>query len=39
MRTESREMLAVGIFGGNSRIGDRIEMLMVVGHVERPSEN
>ncbi len=28
MRTESRELLAVGIFGGKSRIGDRIEMLL-----------
>src|SRR5580698_10038067 len=28
MRTESRELLAVGIFGAKSRIGDRIEMLL-----------
>jgi uncharacterized protein (TIGR03435 family) len=28
MRTESREMLAVGIFGAKSRIGDRIELLL-----------
>ncbi len=28
MRTESREMLAVGIFGVKSHVGDRIEMLL-----------
>jgi uncharacterized protein (TIGR03435 family) len=28
MRTESRELLAVGIFGGKSRVGYRIEMLL-----------
>jgi uncharacterized protein (TIGR03435 family) len=28
MRTESRELLAVGIFSAKSRIGDRIEMLL-----------
>jgi len=28
MRTESRELLAVGIFGSRSRLGDRIEMLL-----------
>jgi hypothetical protein len=28
MRTESRELLAVGIFGGKSRVGDRIEILL-----------
>jgi bla regulator protein blaR1 len=28
MRTESRELLAVGVFGNKSRIGDRIEMLL-----------
>jgi uncharacterized protein (TIGR03435 family) len=28
MRTESRELLAVGIFGSHSRIGDRIEILL-----------
>jgi len=28
MRTESRELLAVGIFGSKSRIGDRIEVLL-----------
>jgi bla regulator protein BlaR1 len=28
MRTELREILAVGIYGGKSRLGDRIEMLL-----------
>src|ERR1700685_704264 len=28
MGTRSRELLAVGIFGSKSRIGDRIEMLL-----------
>ena len=28
MRIESRELLAVGIFGGKSRIGERIEMVL-----------
>lgn len=28
MRTDAREMLAVGIFGTRSRIGDRVEMLL-----------
>jgi uncharacterized protein (TIGR03435 family) len=28
MRTKSQELLAVGIFGGKSRVGDRIEMLL-----------
>jgi uncharacterized protein (TIGR03435 family) len=28
MRTESRELLAVGIFGSKSRFGDRIEILL-----------
>jgi uncharacterized protein (TIGR03435 family) len=28
MRTEPRELLAVGIFGSKSRIGDRIELLL-----------
>src|ERR1700721_2160015 len=28
MRTEARELLAVGVFGGKSLIGDRIEMLL-----------
>lgn len=31
MRTDSREMLAVGIFGGKSRIRDRIEGLLARG--------
>jgi uncharacterized protein (TIGR03435 family) len=36
MPTESRELLAVGIFGGNSRIGDRIEMLLRRGRTFSP---
>src|SRR5580704_4254604 len=28
MRTKSRELLAVGVFGNKSCIGDRIEMLL-----------
>jgi hypothetical protein len=28
MRTKSRELLAVGIFGSKSRVGDRIETLL-----------
>jgi len=36
MRTESRELLAVGIFGGKSRIGDRIEMLLRRGRTFSP---
>jgi uncharacterized protein (TIGR03435 family) len=36
MRTESREMLAVGIFGGKSRIGDRIEILLRGGRTFSP---
>jgi uncharacterized protein (TIGR03435 family) len=36
MRTESRELLAVGILGGNSRIGDRIEMLLHRGRIFSP---
>jgi uncharacterized protein (TIGR03435 family) len=36
MRTESREMLAVGIFGSKSRIGDRIEMLLRRGRTFSP---
>lgn len=28
MRIDSRELLAVGIFGGRSRLGDRVEMLL-----------
>lgn len=31
MRTDSREMLAVGIFGSGSRLGDRIEALLARG--------
>lgn len=31
MQTDSREMLAVGIFGSRSRIGERIEMLVRAG--------
>ncbi len=36
MRTESRELLAVGIFGGKSRTGDRIEMLLRRGRTFSP---
>jgi uncharacterized protein (TIGR03435 family) len=36
MRTDSREMLAVGIFGRKSRIGDRIEMLLRRGRLFSP---
>jgi uncharacterized protein (TIGR03435 family) len=36
MRTESRELLAVGIFGGKSRIGDRIETLLRRGRTFSP---
>jgi uncharacterized protein (TIGR03435 family) len=36
MRTESRELLAVGIFGGKSRIGDRIEILPRRGRTFSP---
>jgi uncharacterized protein (TIGR03435 family) len=36
MRTESREMLAVGIFGGKSRIGERIEVLLCRGRTFSP---
>src|SRR5580658_7929754 len=36
MRTESRELLAVGIFGGKSSIGDRIEMLLRRGRTFSP---
>jgi uncharacterized protein (TIGR03435 family) len=36
MRTESRELLAVGIFGGKSRIGERIEMLLRRGRTFSP---
>jgi uncharacterized protein (TIGR03435 family) len=36
MRTESRELLAVGIFGGKSRIGDRIETLLSRGRTFSP---
>jgi uncharacterized protein (TIGR03435 family) len=36
MRTDSRELLAVGIFGGNSRLGDRIEMLLCRGRTFSP---
>lgn len=36
MRTESRELLAVGIFGGKSRIGDRIEILLRRGRTFSP---
>jgi len=41
MRTESRELLAVGIFGTRSRIGDRIELLLRRGRTfsPRPSAN
>jgi uncharacterized protein (TIGR03435 family) len=36
MRTESRELLAVGIFGSKSRIGDRIETLLRRGRTFSP---
>jgi uncharacterized protein (TIGR03435 family) len=36
MRTESRELLAVGIFGNKSRIGDRIETLLRRGRTFSP---
>jgi uncharacterized protein (TIGR03435 family) len=36
MRTESRELLAVGIFGGRSRTGDRIESLLKRGREFSP---
>jgi hypothetical protein len=36
MRTESRELLAVGIFGSKSRIGDRIEALLGHGRIFSP---
>ena len=36
MRTESKELLAVGIFGRKSRIGDRIEMLLRGGRTFSP---
>jgi bla regulator protein blaR1 len=36
MRTEPRELLAVGIFGSKSRIGNRIEMLLRRGRTFSP---
>src|ERR1035438_8520973 len=36
MRIDSREILAVGIFGGKSRIGDRIETLLRHGRTFSP---
>jgi bla regulator protein BlaR1 len=36
MRTESKEMLAVGIFGNKSRLGDRVEMLLRRGRTFSP---
>jgi uncharacterized protein (TIGR03435 family) len=36
MRTESRELLAVGIFGSKSRFGDRIEVLLRRGRTFSP---
>jgi hypothetical protein len=36
MRTKSRELLAVGIFGNKSRIGDRIEVLLGGGRAFSP---
>jgi uncharacterized protein (TIGR03435 family) len=36
MRTNTRELLAVGIFGGDSRIGDRIEILLRRGRTFSP---
>jgi len=35
MRIDSRELLAVGIFGSKSRVGARL----VIDHVEKLSEN
>jgi uncharacterized protein (TIGR03435 family) len=37
MRTKSRELLAVGIFGTTSNIGDRIEMLLRRGRTFSPN--
>jgi bla regulator protein blaR1 len=36
MRTESRELLAVGIFGGGSLVGNRIEVLLRRGRTFSP---
>jgi hypothetical protein len=36
MRTESRELLAVGIFGRSSQLGDRIEILLRRGRTFSP---
>jgi len=36
MRTKSQELLAVGILGGKSRLGDRIEMLLRRGRTFSP---
>jgi uncharacterized protein (TIGR03435 family) len=36
MPTEARELLAVGIFGANSRLGDRIEVLLRRGRTFSP---
>jgi uncharacterized protein (TIGR03435 family) len=36
MRTEARDLLAVGIFGGRSRTGDRIESLLYRGREFSP---
>src|SRR6266853_2169885 len=36
MRIESRELLAVGIFGRKSNLGDRIEMLLRRGRTFSP---
>lgn len=36
MRTESRDLLAVGIFGSKSRIGERIEILLRRGRTFSP---
>ena len=36
MRTDARELLAVGILGGKSRMGDRIEMLLRRGRTFSP---
>jgi uncharacterized protein (TIGR03435 family) len=36
MRTESRELLAVGIFGSKSNLGDRIEILLRHGRTFSP---
>ena len=36
MRTSNRELLAVGLFGGPSRLGERIELLLKRGREVSP---